>query len=140
MNAPRWTTCSFVLFGFLLTACIPLPIPHKESMTPLVTGIIVDDRTLQPITGVTVTISSDPKATVNSVLITTDHTGHFEGQVLIQRWFYFLWLGPFDPTCSFYILAEHPAYKNVSDERHRFGYCGTKNYTHDMRMKRLPNE
>lgn len=120
----------------LCAACIPLPIPHRASVTPLVSGTVLDDVTGEPTAGVSVRVSSSPGIKAEPVLITTDKTGRYEAQVRKLEWWYFVWLGPYDPVCSYSVHVQHPAYEAVQYGETFLGNCSSWTRTRNITMKK----
>lgn len=125
-----------LVIPLLFTACIPLPIPHYANVTPLVTGTVLDEATNEPIGGAEVRISASPSSKAEATHITTDSTGRFEGQVNEFKWWFVIWLGPYDRICTYGLSAQHPAFETVHDGEQFIGSCSSWTRTRNLKVKR----
>jgi len=77
-------------------ACVPLPIPHKDTLNPAFRGRVVDARTGEPLAGISVSLRVPSAGTG----VATDQSGEFLiPQTESWRWFWLLPLVPWDPSC-----------------------------------------
>lgn len=84
------------LGGLIIAGCIPLPIPHKVTPHPRISGRVVDVESV-PVAGATVEVDLDG----TTLSATTSDAGDFVIEP-VETWRY-LWvlpLVPFDPVCS----------------------------------------
>jgi hypothetical protein len=113
-------------FCVLLQGCIALPIPNNRSLTPQVTGTVLDAQTMRPIEDVLVTLETQRWDPPHSISVQTSDDGTYRAHIQERTFWWVIFLAPALPKpCTGKATISAPGYREITKEFKSIGVAAS---------------